>query len=229
LTIDLSHCVFLVNETVPLTKTDKRTTREHKTAYIQQVRESLDQHDSLYLFRYENMRSNKFKDVRLHFRSDSRLWLGKNKLLQLALGRTPEEEYSDNLRHVAELLVGGNVGLLLTSRPRTDVESYFAHLVEPDYARAGTVTSREVLIRADQLVDLPVSMMEQLRKLGMPVDIKDGKVILRDGLDTWRLCKEGETLSAEKCKLLVHFDVKLADFKVNLVCFWSKGEFEMLE
>lgn len=129
--------------------TDKRATRDHKSKYVEEVRMAIDDHDSLYLFSYENMRSTKFKNIRLHFRetdqkeSSSRIYLGKNKLLQIALGRTAEEEYADNLRHVAKRVTGGSVGLLFTSRPRDEVESYFANLVEEDFARAGASWKRE--------------------------------------------------------------------------------------
>ena len=222
-------CSFAVH----LTQTDKRATREHKSAYIEQVREAVDKHDSLYLFSYENMRSSKFKNVRLHFRGSeetpSRIFLGKNKLLQIALGRTPEEEYSENLRHVAKRISGGSVGLLFTSRPAKEVEEYFSSMVEPDFARAGAISSRTEMVTADMLVQFPVSMMEQLRKLGMPVEIQKGKVVFRDGLSEFRICKEGETLSVEKCKLLVHFGIKLADFRVTLACRWSNGAYETLD
>jgi mRNA turnover protein 4 len=202
---------------------------------VQQVRDAVDKHDSLYLFRYENMRSNKFKNVRLHFRGDgdgmttpSRIFLGKNKLLQIALGRTPEEEYADNLRHVAKKIVGGSVGLLFTSRPRNEVEGYFSSMVEPDFSRAGSIASRAAVVTSDMLKKFPVSMMEQFRKLGLPVEIKDGQILFRDGHE-FKICKEGETLTAEKCKLLVHFDMKLADFKVDLVCRWADGEFDGMD
>lgn len=218
---------------VHLTQTDKRSTREHKSSFIQEVRDAVDKHDSIYLFSYENMRSNKFKNVRLEFRGTddvpSRIFLGKNKLIQIALGRNAEEEYADNLRNVAKLVTGGSVGLLFTSRPRDQVEGYFSSMVEADFARAGSVSSRTFTVTNEMLDLFPVSMMEQFRKLGMPVEIKVGKVILRDGLKEFRVCKEGETLSAEKCKMLVHFDVKVADFKVDLVCRWADGEFETLQ
>jgi len=214
---------------VALTKTEKRSTRDHKTSYIQEVRDAVDKYDSVYLFSYENMRSRPFKTIRLDFRNDSRIFLGKNKLLQIALGRTAEEEYQDNLRQVAKRITGGSVGLLFTSRPRNDVEQYFAQMVEPDFARAGACATKDVTVTNENLAEFPVSMMEQFRKLGMPVEIFNGKVILRDGRDIFRVCKEGEVLSAEKCKLLVHFGYKLADFRVHLVCCWKDGEFDLLD
>ena len=155
--------------------------------------------------------------------------LGKNKLLQIALGRTPEDEYSDNLRHVAKRISGGSGGLLFTSQARKDVEAYFGSMVEPDFARAGSTAPRDVVVTSQQLEHFPVSLVEQFRKLGLPVEIQDGKVVFRDSLTEFRICKEGETLSAEKCKLLVQFEIKLAEFKVTLVCHWSDGDFELLD
>ena len=223
--LSLTH---FFDTTVSLTQTEKRATRDHKSKYIQQVRDAVDQHKTVYLFNYENMRSNKFKDVRLEYRDDSRIFLGKNKLLQIALGRTPEEEYSDNLRHLAKGIAGGSVGLLITSKPAKEVEGYFATLSEPDFARAGARATAEVYIAEDRMSNFPVSMMEQLRKLGMPVEIKQGKVVLREGLEKYRLCKKDEVLSAEQCKLLKHFEMKTVHFEVKLMCRWSEGEFEEL-
>lgn len=211
--------------TVALTQTEKRATRDHKSNYIQQVRDAIDEHEAVYLFNYENMRSNKFKDVRLEFRGDGRILLGKNKLLQIALGRTPEEEYAENLRHVAKRIAGGSVGLLITSKPANKVERYFESLSEPDYARAGARSTAEVSITQHKMDHFPVSMMEQLRKLGMPVEIKMGKVVFRDGQSSHRICKKDEVLSAEQCKLLKHFEIKLVNFEVKLLCRWSDGEF----
>ena len=219
-----------------LTKTSKRATREHKSSYIQDVRDAVDNHDRVYLFSYENMRSSKFKDIRMHFRSSgdsmgvpSKIMLGKNKLIQIALGKTPEDEYADNLRHVSKE-ISENVGLLFTSRTRAEVEEFFQNFCEPDFARAGFVAPREVIVTNKMLFNHPVTMLEQqFRKLGLPVKIQNGKIVLLGDKEEHVLCKEGETLSVEKCKLLTHFGVKLSEFKVKLVCHWSKGEFEMLD
>lgn len=226
---------------VPLTKVSKRATREHKSAYVQEVRKAVDNHDCLFLFSYENMRSSKFKNIRMHFRpktdgmddndsAPTRIFLGKNKLLQIALGKTPEDEYADNLRHVSGE-ISESVGLLFTSRSKKSVADYFENLVEPDFARAGFVSPRDVVITNETLADQPVSMMEQqFRKQGLPVKIDNGQIVLLDGMKEFRLCKKGETLSPEKCKALSHFGIKLSEFRVKLVCYWSAkaGEFELL-
>lgn len=225
----ICSCSCYCHSAVALTKTEKRSTRDHKSALIQEVRKAVDEHESLYVFTYENMRSAKFKNIRMHFRDEkikSRIFLGKNKLLQIALGRTSEEEYADNLRNISKLLVGGSVGLLFSSQPASVVESYFDSLIEPDFARAGSISSREAVVTSEMLTKFPTSMMETFRKLGLPVEIRNGVIVLRDDGLTFRICKEGETLSAEKCKLLAHFGIKLADFQVTLFARWSDGDYE---
>jgi mRNA turnover protein 4 len=218
---------------VALTATAKKT-REHKSELISEIRDAIDAHSSLYLFSFENMRSNKFKDVRMHFRDAdmegnmSRIFLGKNKLMQVALGRGPEDEHSENLSRVSKLTTG-SVGLLVTSRGREDVEGYFSTLVEKDFARAGAVAPSTLKITGDMVATHPISMTEQFRKLGMPVEVQNGKIGLVGGKTEFVACKEGQPLSAEACKILVHFGVKAADFRVKLICRWSDGEFEAMQ
>lgn len=220
---------------VVLTQTSKKT-KEHKSAVIEDVRNAVDKHDTLYLFSYENMRSNKFKNIRMHFREPdmegkpSRIFMGKNKILQIALGKSPEEEYSENLWRVAKL-TSGSVGLLFTSRPTTEVEEYFRDFQEDDFARAGFESPRKVSVSNEMVSSHPVSMMEQFRKLGLPVEVNNGKVVLIGEVKEHTVCKKGEILSAEQCKVLLHFGIQLSEFRVELVCRWSAndGKFKSLE
>lgn len=214
---------------VALTQTQKKT-REGKSDFIQLVREKIEEHKSIYLFSYENMRTNKFKNVRMDFKTDdSRLFLGKNKLLQLALGRAPEDEFRNNLRHVSKLITG-SVGMLITSRDDSMVQEYFSKLSEEEFARAGNTASRVVKITLEQVSCHPVGQVDLFRKLGLPVDIDNGKLTLIGGQKEVTVCKDGDTLTAETCKLLTHFDVKLAEFRLTLVCRWNNdGSFEEFE
>ncbi len=168
----------------------------------------------------------------MDFRSTSRIFLGKNKLFQIALGRTSEEEMFDNLHRVSSKIVG-SVGLLLTNEPRNDVISYFQREDEQarqqDYARAGAMAPETVIVTNEMLVSHPVSMVEQFRKLGLPVEVHNGILRFYGGKEEHILCKKGVTLTAELCKLLVHFDIKLAVFRLTLLCVWtSDGQFENL-
>ena len=231
-----SSLLYTTLRKVTLTQTSKKT-KEQKVSIIEDVRKSIDMYHSLYLFSYENMRSAKFKNIRMDLcrgggsedhPPSSRIFLGKNKLLQIALGRTPQEEYADNLRHISSNLTG-SVGLLFTNKSQPEIVEYFQNVKEQDFARAGSVAIDTVRITKEMLETHPVSMVEQLRKLGLPVEVKDGKLAFYGGKEEHLLCKEGSTLTAETCKLLLHFGIKLAEFRVTLVSVWSDGQLENLE
>jgi len=234
---------------VSLTQTTKKKTRDHKTKYVDTVRSAIDAADRMYLFSYENMRSTHFKDVRCHFRSGSskknstagttmndddddddddggggRLFLGKNKLLQIALGRTMADEYLDNVSRISTH-IAGSVGILCTSMAHTDVEEYFTSLNIPEYAKYGTICPETITITSDVLAaDYPVCMMELFRKLGLPVEIRNGSLGLVGGRTSYEVCTKGKELTVEQCKILVHMKIKLSVFRINLLRRWEKED-----
>jgi len=209
---------------VTLTKTQSKG-RTIKTELVDKIRSELDNYNSLFIFTFENMRSDKFKDVRIFFR-DSRFFLGKNKLMQIALGRTAEDEYKENLSQVSKAITG-NVGLLMTNRSKQEVIDYFNNFCVPDFARAGFIPSRTIILspQDNPLQYFPITMMETFRKLGLVVEVKKSKLEL---VSPFTVCTEGQPLTPESAKLLVHLDIKIADFRVKLESCWIDGEFEEL-
>lgn len=236
-------------QVVALTQTTKKT-QEHKAKTIQTIRDAVDKHKTIYLFSYENMRSNKFKNIRMDFRpqqpqssaddnnmedsnnsnnnESSRIFLGKNKLMQIALGKTIEDEYADGIHQISKR-ISGSVGLLLTNKEDKKVQDYFANMVEEDFARCGAVAPRRVVLTPEMIETHPVSMVEQFRKCGLPVDVSNGRVVLTGAGKTEHVvCTKGKVLSAEDCKLLFHFGIRLAEFRIKLVAKWTNGSFEEL-
>lgn len=66
----------------------------------------MDEYPSLYVFSFVNLRSKLLKEVRMDFRKDSRFFMGKNKVMVLALGKSEQDEYQDSLRQVSKRLKG---------------------------------------------------------------------------------------------------------------------------
>lgn len=147
--------------------------------------------------------------------------MGKNAVSQVALGRTVEEEYKDNLRHVSKLLEG-NVGLLFTSRPQEEVEAYFSEFSVAEFAKAGTVPTESMALEAGPL-PFPISMMGELRKMGMVVEVQEGKLVLRD---TMTIAFADVPLTPEQAKILTKLDVKLIDFRIKLISRWENGAYQ---
>lgn len=206
----------------PLTKANKKG-NDLKQNVVDAIRNAVDTYKSAYVFSFQNMRTNHFKNVRMDFK-DSRFFLGKNKVMKLALGRSKEEEYAENLHRLSKD-VSGNTGLLFTSKPHDDVIDYFTKLSVSDHPRSGFVATETVTIPKGPLPQFIGSMIESLRGLGLPVDLKKGVVVLDQN---HTICKTGQTLTPEQAKLLVHFDRKMAEFKLVVLSVWSKDKYQRI-
>lgn len=116
------------------------------------------------------------------------------------------------------------------------MEAYFAGLTAADFARAGAVAPRTVVVprgvvystgsavpEADD-VPLAATLEPELRRLGMPVRLVRGRVVLdgvaEDGTAQevgYTVCREGEVLDARQTRLLKLFSVCLSEFRVRLL------------
>ena len=74
-------------------------------------------------------------------------------------------------------------------------------------------------------LEFPASMLDQLRKLGLTVELDDGKIMLKS---QFTVASNGVALSPEQAKLLVHMKIPLVRFKIDLLCAWHDGEFQEL-
>ncbi|XP_062889255.1 mRNA turnover protein 4 homolog [Mobula hypostoma] len=209
---------------VSLTKTTKKGL-QIKQSLIEELRKCVDIYTNLFVFSIENMRNNKLKDMRCAWKH-SRFFFGKNKVMMVALGKGPADEYKDGLHKVSEHLQG-EVGLLFTNRTKAEVIEWFDQYTESDFARSGNKATMAVTLDAGPLPQFTHSMEPQLRQLGLPTALKKGVVTL---LSDYEVCKEGATLTAEQARLLKLFGIEMATFKVTMNCLWNSetGEFEKL-
>lgn len=202
----------------------KAKRKELKQTLVESIRECVDTYSNLFVFAYDNMRASKFKDVRGLW-ADSRFFLGKNRVIQKALGEDSEDAYRPGLDQLASDLTG-QVGLLFTSRPVDEVLKFFAEYQETDFARAGFVPAATVTVPAGRLADVPHTMAETLTKLGMPVRLDKGVVVLPY---EHTICKAGEAITPDQGKLLKHFGHELAVFRLRPLALWSGSKYSVLE
>ncbi|XP_061458168.1 mRNA turnover protein 4 homolog isoform X2 [Rhineura floridana] len=182
---------------VSLTKTTKKGL-EAKQNLIEVLRKCVDTYKYLFIFSIANMRNNHLKDIRNAWKH-SRIFFGKNKVMKVALGRSPTDEYRDNLHQVSKLLQG-EVGLLFTNRTKEEVTDWFSQFKETEFARAGNKATFTVSLDMGPLEQFPHSMEPQLRQLGLPTALKKGVVTL---ISDYKVCKEGDVLTPEQARILL--------------------------
>ena len=83
------------NKVVALTKVKKQG-KSAKDDLIEKVQEAVDTYKNTFVVSFDNMRAGPFKNVALKSRDDSKFFLGKNKVMQVALGRNSDDEYGPN-------------------------------------------------------------------------------------------------------------------------------------
>lgn len=64
----------------------------------------MEKFSSIYVFTYDNMRTVKMQDLRQEWKP-SRFFFGKNKVIGVGFGRTPEEEVGDGLHKVIKMFI----------------------------------------------------------------------------------------------------------------------------
>lgn len=195
----------------------------------------------IYVFDVLNMRNTFMKQVRTDFSSDSRIVMGKTKVTMVALGKDEETEVVPGVSQL-EPYIKGEVGLLFTNRDVAEVQEYFAGFANLDFARSGTEAPMEVRIPPGEIytqyaVDggeddlLPLQIEPQLRKLGVPTRIKQGKVVLEDAPDEamdseegYVVCNEGDMLDPRQTSILKILGVRMSEFKMGLRAVYDKTE-----
>ncbi|XP_057465040.1 uncharacterized protein LOC130754804 [Actinidia eriantha] len=210
------------NRPVTLSKTKKKG-KEHKESIVNSIRDAVEKYNSVYVFTFENMRNLNFKEFRDQLKSSSRFFLGSNKVMQVSLGRSVADEIRPDLHKVSKLLRGDS-GLYLTNLPKEEVERLFNEYEEYDFARTGSTATEKVELKEGPLDQFTHEMEPFLRKQGMPVRLNKGVVEL---VSDFVVCEEGKPLSPESARILRLLGIKMAPFRLQLVCRWSPEDFEI--
>ncbi|KAF4652804.1 mRNA turnover 4 [Perkinsus olseni] len=209
------------NQVVNLTKVSKRQTRESKDKTIEEIRECLEKFRFAYVLKLENQRNNLLKGLRDDLKP-GRLFCGRNKVMQVALGVDPESESQDGI-HALSAHVSGEVGLLLTDMTAEQVTDILANHEQANFARSGCISTADITLEAgdDALSRFPHSQEPFLRKLGLPTLLVNGKIRL---MGDYEVCKTGKALTPEQCQLVKLLGIPMAVFRVSMVAQWSKED-----
>ncbi|KAG7088323.1 hypothetical protein E1B28_012332 [Marasmius oreades] len=215
---------------VSLTKVDKKT-RSHKEAQITLIQENADKWKYCWLFEVRSFRNGHLQTVRKLWKGTARIFFSRSALMAKALGTTPEEEHRMGIHKLAKQLEG-EVGLLFTDTEPQEVIDWFADFHPPDFARAGNVASRTVVLPAGPVMQhhsdppepFPHNEEPQLRKLGLSTKMNRGVPTLEI---PHNLCEKGKPLTAEQAQLLKLIGEKMVVFRVGLIARWDAATGEV--
>lgn len=80
---------------ISLTKTKKKAP-EHKELLVTRIRQALKKYQRVIVFQHQNMTTVPFRELQQSWSNDSKFFLGKNKVIQIALGKDEETSATRN-------------------------------------------------------------------------------------------------------------------------------------
>ena len=181
---------------VALTKV-KTKGRAGKEQLVEKIQGALEEYKYHYVVSFQDIRAGPFKQLAHKLKSDTKFFLGKNKVIHVALGKSPETESADNL-HLLSKYMTGQVCLVLSNKTKAELEKVFEQEAESveDFATAGTVASYTVHLKKgkEALDGYGHAMEPYLNKLGLPTKLDFQKIEL---LHDVYVCREGQTINVE--------------------------------
>jgi mRNA turnover protein 4 len=156
------------------------------------------------------MRAGPFKQIQKDMREHSKFFLGKNKVMGVAMGKIPEDEHADN-SHLLTKYLHGQVCLMFTNLKKKQIEASFKEAEVEDFATAGLPASYTVHLEkgVKSLDGFGHSMEPHLRTLGLPTKLNFQKIEL---LSDVYVCREGQILNVEQTKILKLLGHKMGTF-----------------
>jgi mRNA turnover protein 4 len=158
-----------------------------------------------------------------------RFCLGSNKLLRLALGTQPSDEYRPSLAQASEH-IRGSAGLLFTRLPHDQVAAEVEGFEVEDYARAGSRATADFDLSAGPATvhgePMAHTLEPTLRAQGVPSKLVKGIV---EVVSDYTVCRKGDVLKPNQAAILRMFDIKMATFKLRLLGVWKDDEYTELE
>ncbi|GMM30771.1 Mrt4 protein [Martiniozyma asiatica (nom. inval.)] len=211
---------------VTLAQTDKKD-KENKVRIFDEIREALDAFKYTWVLGLDDIRTPVMQAIRKDWEG-SKIIMGKKKVLQKALGNSPETEYKDNLHKLTEF-DDGLIAILLTDETPETVSEYFTAFVKNDYARAktrspisfelpeGIIYSRGGQVPIEEDVPMSHSMEPTLRtKFKLPTKMVHGKITLTEPV---KVVEKGQVITVTQALIMKTFGIAAAEFKVKMYAY----------
>lgn len=166
------------------------------------------------------MRNNLLKELRSEWKHNSRFIFGKNRIMQLALGRSEDDETEAGLHKVSARL-HGQCGLLFTDKSKAEVLEWAESYEAMEYARSGFVATETVVLPEGPMEEFSHAIEPHLRSLGLPTKLQKGIIHL---YKEHQVCEEGKVLTPEQARILKLVAKPMATFTLLIKATWSKAD-----
>lgn len=208
---------------VLLTK-DLKKKRKDKSEVIEKVHEYIGKFKFVYVVKLKNQRNSALKHLRVML-EPGKLLIGKNKLLQVALGADSNSESAKNAHKVSSFLHGER-GLIFTDLTPSELNKVLEESSTMELGREGSLSDVTCVVEPNtELESMYKSAESHIRRQfpqlkPTPLGLDQGKVVI---------CEEGNPLNRYQYLLLKHLDIPCVRFEVKPIACLHNEELTQFE
>ncbi|KAM3141549.1 hypothetical protein pb186bvf_006413 [Paramecium bursaria] len=197
---------------VSLTKATKKTS-EHKQNLVENVKKGLKQYKTAIVFEYRNLTNNPLKQMREDLKPNSKIFIGKNKVMQVALGKDEEKQAGKNTYLLSQHLKG-QTGLLLTNQDVDKLQAYLSQFDSQEFAQPGLISPETIILKSglETFSKFQHTMDPYLRQLGLNTKLMNQQIVLNED---FKVCEAGKPISVEQGKILRLLNIKLGKLEIT--------------
>ena len=141
--------------------------------------------------------------------------MGALRVLRLALGASEEESVKPGYHALGTWLNGSSCGVVFTDRSLDEMQEVMDMVNIEGFAKSGHVAAFDVRLEEGQVLeDLEFSQEQYVRKLGLPVKLHRGRIVLTDD---HTLCVKGQKMTPEQATLVRLLGHMMSVFTVSIV------------
>ncbi|CDO66455.1 ribosome biogenesis protein MRT4, putative [Plasmodium reichenowi] len=214
------------NVKISLTKVKKKVNKkEMKDLKLLEIKKMIQiPNVYVYVLDIRTYSNNNLKVAIEHFKPNGKFFIGKNKLMKLALGINENNEVKPNMSKISELLIGNRI-LLITKDGPLSVLKFFNEFQPEEYIKHGNISPQDITLKCGEVLNVPVSMQKDLQKRKLNFDIVDQKIILKENKV---LAEKDKLISLENSKILRMLNMKIAFFDIAVLGYWYLDKFVSL-
>ena len=191
---------------------------EWKIREVEKIKELIKSHRVIGVARLSGIPARKMQEIRRELRGKAKIRVSRKTLMRLAL-RECEKNGKSGISKLENFL-DGECSLIFTEMNPLELNSYLESKKSRAPAKPGSIMPADVIIPEGETNLPPGPVVTDLKVMGVPADIKRGKVIItKESI----LAKKGEKISEKKAEIINALDLSPIVVGLELLAAYDDG------
>jgi len=187
--------------------------RAQKVEEVERIKSLVSQYPVIGIVRMEKTPARPLQRMRRELKKHGVLRMSKKSLVCRAF----DELDNEKIRELKKYL-DGQIALIYTKTDPFKLYRFLQENKQPAPAKPGDIAPKDIVIPAGETDIPPGPIVGQLQKIGVPAQIRRGKVVI---LEDTKVLKKGEKITNELAKILARLGIEPMEIGLDLQAAFS--------